>query len=201
MSQAMSVQGIIARHAADVRLATSVMIQPDPRDPLSPPIPWNGPDVGGLPTVAMTTESAGYDIHPDIVALVQRAADQLRDAGYTVVEVEPPPIIESAREWFRAGTTEMEATLDPILQMIEMTDQLAQDDVPNVQSLLSKAQVARGDQDRIPLLVKAQAHQQHIEEVLKQLLLRLLCLNEMAFKLPVEASSAHHTADAGSYPS
>ena len=86
-------QGIIARHAADVRLATSVMIEPDPRDPFSAPIPWNGPDIGGLPTVAVTTESAGYDIHPDITALVQRAADQLRDAGYTVVEVDPPPII------------------------------------------------------------------------------------------------------------
>tara|TARA_R110002096_G_scaffold161998_13_gene329060 strand:- start:2482 stop:2784 length:303 start_codon:yes stop_codon:yes gene_type:complete len=67
----------------------------------------------------------------------------------------------------------MEATLDPILQMIDMTDQLAQNDVPGVQSLLAKAQVARGDQDRMPLLVQAQAHQQHIEEVLKQLLLRL----------------------------
>ena len=100
LSQAMSVQGIIARHAADVRLATQVMITPDPRDPLSPPIPWHGPDLGGLPTVAVTTEAAGYDIHPDIVALVQRAADQLRDAGYSVVEVDPPPVIESAREWF-----------------------------------------------------------------------------------------------------
>jgi amidase len=116
LSQAMSVQGIIARHAADVRLATSVMIEPDPRDPFSAPIPWNGPALGGLPTVAVTTESAGYDIHPDITALVQRAADQLRDAGYTVVEVDPPPIIESAREWFRAGTTEMEATLDAALR-------------------------------------------------------------------------------------
>ncbi|MEM9650619.1 MAG: amidase [Actinomycetota bacterium] len=115
LSQAMSVQGIIARHAADVRLATSVMIEPDPRDPLSPPIPWDGPDLGGLPTVAVTTESAGYNIHPDIVALIHRAADQLRDAGYQVVEVEPPPIIESARDWFRTGTTEMEATLLPAI--------------------------------------------------------------------------------------
>ena len=74
----------------------------------------------------------------------------------------------------KAGTLgAMEATLDPILQMIDMTDQLAQNDVPGVQSLLAKAQVARGDQDRMPLLVQAQAHQQHIEEVLKQLLLRL----------------------------
>ncbi|MFT4512456.1 MAG: hypothetical protein ACI89X_000505 [Planctomycetota bacterium] len=74
----------------------------------------------------------------------------------------------------KAGTLgAMEATLDPILQMIDMTDQLAQNDVPQVQGLLAKAQVARGEADRTPLLVKAQAHQQHIEEVLKQLLLRL----------------------------
>lgn len=110
LAQAMSVQGIIARHAADVRLATSVIIEPDPRDPLSPPLPWDGPDLGGLPTVAVTTESAGYDIHPGIVDLINRAADQLRDAGYQVIEADPPPVIESAREWFRAGTTEMEAT-------------------------------------------------------------------------------------------
>lgn len=116
LSQAMSVQGIIARHAADVRLATSIMIQPDARDPFSPPVPWNGPDLEGLPTVAVTTESGGYDIHPEIVTLVQQAADQLRDAGYNVVEVDPPPIVDSARQWFRAGTTEMEATLDPALR-------------------------------------------------------------------------------------
>lgn len=116
LSQAMSVQGAIARHAADVRLATSVMIKPDPRDPLSPPVPWHGPDLGGLPKVALTTESAGYEIHPEISSLVHRAGDQLREAGYDVVEVSPPPIIDSAREWFRAGTTEMEATLDSALR-------------------------------------------------------------------------------------
>lgn len=74
----------------------------------------------------------------------------------------------------KAGTLgAMEATLDPILQMIDMTDQLAEDSVPNVQALLAQAQVARGENDRTPLLLKAQAHQQHIEQVLKQLLLRL----------------------------
>ena len=74
----------------------------------------------------------------------------------------------------KAGTLgAMEATLDPILQMIDMADQLAQDNVPKVQSLLAQAQVARGQNDRTPLLMKAQAQQQHIEQVLKQLLLRL----------------------------
>lgn len=112
LSQAMSVQGIIARYAADIRLATRVMIGPDSRDPNSPPVPWDGPELGGLPTVAVTVDSGGYDIHPGIIELVRDAAEQLRDAGYRVVEVDPPSVLEPASEWFRAGTTEMQAMLD-----------------------------------------------------------------------------------------
>lgn len=116
LSQAMSCQGLIAREARDIRLGTEVLISPDPRDPNCPPVPWVGPDLGAPLTVAVTTESGGYDIHPDIVAAVRAAADMLADAGYKVVEVEPPPIVESAREWFRAGTTEMQATIDPAIR-------------------------------------------------------------------------------------
>jgi len=116
LSQIMSVQGVIARHAADVRLATRVITTPDPRDPNSPPVPWDGPAIDGPIPVAVTLETAGYDIHPGIVALVERAADVLADAGYAVEWVDPPPVIDSAREWFRAGTTEMAVTLDPMLR-------------------------------------------------------------------------------------
>jgi amidase len=116
LSQAMSVQGIIARHAADVRLATRVMLEPDPRDPISPPIPWDGPAADGLPVVAMTTQSGGYDIHPGIIKLVQLAALQLRDAGYTVIEIDPPPVLEPATEWFRAGATDLHTTLDQMVR-------------------------------------------------------------------------------------
>ena len=74
----------------------------------------------------------------------------------------------------KAGTLgAMEATLDPILQMIDMTDQLLQQNIPEVQKLLAKAQVARGETDRTPLLVSAAAEQAYIDKVLKQLLLRL----------------------------
>jgi len=74
----------------------------------------------------------------------------------------------------KAGTLgAMETTLDPILTMIDLTDQLAQNDAPEVARLLAKAQVARGDGDRMPLLADVQKRQQHIEDVLKQLLLRL----------------------------
>lgn len=119
LAQAMSVQGAIARHTADVRAATRLMIGPDPRDPMSPPVPWNGPPVtaDGEPiTVAVTSESGGYDLHPGIAALIDRAAAQLADAGYRVVEADPPPIIDAARGWFSAATTEMKTTFDKPLR-------------------------------------------------------------------------------------
>ena len=73
-----------------------------------------------------------------------------------------------------AGTLgAMETTLDPILAMFEMADKLARDDAPEVTRLLAAAQVARGESDRAPLLAEARRRQQNIQEVLKQLLLRL----------------------------
>ena len=116
LAQAMSCQGIIAREARDVRLATRVLIEPDPRDPNQPPVPWDGPPVDGPIPVAVTTEPAGFDIHPGIVELVERAAASLADAGYAVERVDPPPIGEPAGAWFKTGTTELQVLLDPAVQ-------------------------------------------------------------------------------------
>lgn len=119
LAQAMSVQGVIARHAADVRAATRLMIAPDPRDPISPPVPWDGPPVttgGEQVTVAVTKESGGYSLHPGIAALIDQAADQLADAGYRVVEADPPPVTDAARGWFSAATTEMKTSFDQPLR-------------------------------------------------------------------------------------
>ncbi len=116
LAQVMSVQGIIAREATDVALATSVMIAPDARDPLSPPIPFVGPPVERPIRVAVTTESAGYNLHPGIGALVEQAAEMLANRGYEVVSVDPPPIADAARGWFSVATTEMQATLAPAIE-------------------------------------------------------------------------------------
>lgn len=122
LSQAMSCQGIIAREARDVRLATQVLIQPDPRDPNCPPVPWDGPPLGEPITVAVTLETAGFDIHPGIVELVERGAEQLAAAGYRVEHADPPPIAEPAGAWFKTGTTELEVTLDPAVQSFGSDD-------------------------------------------------------------------------------
>jgi amidase len=116
LAQVMSVQGILARHAADVREATRVMVRPDARDPLSPPVPFDGPPIDGPITVAVTTESGGYDLHPGIADLIDRAAAQLADAGYRVVRTDPPPVAEAAAGWFSTFSTEMKVALAPAIE-------------------------------------------------------------------------------------
>ena len=116
LSQAMSCQGIIAREVADVRLATEVLVHSDPRDPNCPPVPWHGPGLDDPITVAVTTDAGGFDIHPGIVELIDRAAEQLAAAGYRVVRADPPPVVEAATAWFATGTTEMATLLDPAVQ-------------------------------------------------------------------------------------
>jgi amidase len=52
-------------------------------------------------------------MHPGIAELIERASLQLTDAGYRVVHVESPPVVEAAKGWFSTASTEMEATLLP----------------------------------------------------------------------------------------
>ena len=104
-----SVQGMICREVADVRLATSVMIRPDPRDPNCPPVPWDGPTLDSPITVAVA--EPGDLAHTGIVELLERAAAQLAEAGYRVVRVETPSIDEPFDGWFSTLVTEMDGAM------------------------------------------------------------------------------------------
>ncbi len=112
LSMLMSSQGVIARTTADVRLATRVMAERDPRDPWWVPAPFEGPPLPAPVRVAVTTNPHGYPIDARIAALVDRAAGLLSEAGYGVEEVEPPPITEPAAGWMSTGITEIKLTLD-----------------------------------------------------------------------------------------
>ena len=116
LAQMTSVQGAIARTVADVRLATHVMAGRDPRDPMWVPAPFEGEPLKKPIRVAVTRNSHGYAMHPAIGHLIDRAAGYLRDAGYEVVEAEPPSIMEPARGWFSVLLTEMKGTLGPIVE-------------------------------------------------------------------------------------
>jgi amidase len=115
-AQLMSVQGTIARTVDDVRLGTRVMAQHDPRDPWWVPAPFDGAPLAQPIRVAVTRNGHGYPMHPGIVALIERAARYLSDAGYDVVEVEPPSILEPAHGWFSVLVTEMQGTLGPTVE-------------------------------------------------------------------------------------
>jgi amidase len=113
LSQLTSVQGAIARTVADVRFATRVMAGGDSRDPLWVPAPFDGEPLHTPIRVAVTRNSHGYPIHPGILQLIDRCAAYLRDAGYEVVDVEPPSIMDPARGWFSVLLTDIKATLGP----------------------------------------------------------------------------------------
>jgi amidase len=80
LTQLTSVQGAIARTVEDVRLATRVMAGGDPRDPWWVPVPFEGEPLPRPIRVAVTRNSHGYPIHPDISQLINRSAGYLSDA-------------------------------------------------------------------------------------------------------------------------
>src|SRR5215471_364116 len=116
LAQLMSVQGAICREVRDVRLATRVMAHGDPRDPWWVPAPFDTWAAADRPRIAMTRQSHGYPLHPDIDAAILRAADCLRDAGYVVDEIETPSIQEAAQAWFNVGVYEFKMTFDALAQ-------------------------------------------------------------------------------------
>src|SRR3989442_12524332 len=115
LAQLTSVQGAIARTVQDVRLATRVMAAGDPRHPFWVTVAFDGEPLEKPIRVAVTRNSHGYPIHPGISRLIDRTAAYLSDAGYEVVEDEPPSIMEPARGWFTVLLTELKGTLGPIL--------------------------------------------------------------------------------------
>lgn len=97
LSQVMSVQGAICRTVADLRLAMRTLIGHDPDDPWQAPIPFDGPP-GVARKVAFTRNTFEFEMHPAVNQALENAAAALSDAGYDVVETEPPMLRETARD-------------------------------------------------------------------------------------------------------
>ena len=114
LSQLMSVQGAICREVEDVRLSTRVMSGSDPRDPFWMPVPFDDwPDEPQPIRVGVTTENYGHPMHPQVLALVEKAADYLSDAGYAVERLTTPSVDEAAGCWFRYLGYELKTYLMP----------------------------------------------------------------------------------------
>ncbi len=116
LAQAMSVQGLITRHAADLHLSMPTMIAPDPRDPFHAPVPWRGPPLQAPIKVAFSKDHFGFGLHPDVSTALDRAADALADAGYIVEAVDPPLAKETGEVGYRALIGEIRDMMGPDLR-------------------------------------------------------------------------------------
>ncbi|MEM8759348.1 MAG: amidase [Pseudomonadota bacterium] len=113
LAQSMSVQGMIARNAADLHPAMEVLVAPDPRDPFHAPLPWRGPALRGPIKVALSRDDFGFGLHPAVATALDVAASALSDAGYAVEEVEPPLVFEAGQTGYRALMGEVAALMGP----------------------------------------------------------------------------------------
>ncbi|WP_424984423.1 amidase family protein [Microbulbifer sp. S227A] len=113
LAQSMSVQGLIARSAADLHLSMPAIIAPDPRDPFHVPLPWRGNAPEAPIRVGFTRETYGFDLHPEVSGALDMARDALRDAGYQVEEITPPDIREAGLAGYQALLGEVKALMGP----------------------------------------------------------------------------------------
>lgn len=116
-------QGPMARSVADLRLVFGLISACDARDPRWVPAPLQGPRVDGRIRVAVARNPAGAGIDPHVRAGVDRAADWLADAGYDVVDAEPPNVAELAATWIDAIWADVGLML-PGLQPVAGADEL-----------------------------------------------------------------------------
>ncbi len=114
MIQLCAVNGPMARHARDLRLALGSMSGPDPRDPWWVPAPLQGPDVARPIRVAVTIDPAHQGVDPQVAEGIRRAAAALADAGYAVEEVEPPSVMRGLELFLQFFRTHMRSPLSRI---------------------------------------------------------------------------------------
>lgn len=100
--------GPMARRVADLRAALRIMSAPDARDPRWVPAPLTGPTLASPIRIAVVRNPLGAGIDPHVAAGVSRAADWLSNAGYEVVDAEPPMIDETRQAWVDAIWNDMQ---------------------------------------------------------------------------------------------
>ena len=116
LAQSMSVQGLITRSAADLHLAMPSVIAADARDPFHAPLPWRGEALDQPIRVAVSRDDFGFGLHPDVATAIDKAASALSDAGYDVVDAEPPLAEETGAAGYRTLLGEVREMLGPDIE-------------------------------------------------------------------------------------
>ena len=98
MFQLMAVQGVMARHIADLRAGLLAVAGSHPRDPLSLPVTL-APAPDQRLRIAVLAEPPSGATDPGIAGAIRRTADALADAGHEVAEAAPPSYARSLELW------------------------------------------------------------------------------------------------------
>ena len=105
-SQIMLVDGVLARHVADVRLGLESVMGAHRGDPQSISAPLVGSPAPRR--VALVPTPGGGATDPDVAEGVRIAGRALEEAGYEVDEIEPPMLFESYFSWTELMMTSLE---------------------------------------------------------------------------------------------
>jgi amidase len=97
--QMMAVQGVMARHVADLRAGLLAIAGPHPRDPLSLPVTLTPSAPDARPRVAVLPEPPNGSTGPGVASAIRRTADALADAGHEVAEAAPSSYARSVELW------------------------------------------------------------------------------------------------------
>jgi amidase len=116
-AQLMAVQGPLARHVRDLRIAFAAMAVSDVRDPSCVEISAS-PKPADPMRVALVVNPGGRGVHPAVAQATRNAAECLVRAGYAVDEVEPPGLLEAADLWPKLLLPDL---IEPFRPLLEMT--------------------------------------------------------------------------------
>ncbi|MDZ7728146.1 MAG: amidase family protein [Dehalococcoidia bacterium] len=113
--QLFAVQGPMARHVEDLRVAFNAMAGRDPRDPNSLPFESTvpAPEIGSR--VALVPNPGTGDVDADVAAGVERAGKALEEAGYAVDLKDPPRIDDAYQLWRQLVVCEVKNAFLPQL--------------------------------------------------------------------------------------
>jgi amidase len=116
--QLMAVDGPMARHVRDLRVAFRLIAGFDASDPWSVPLDLVLEPPPEPIRVALVPAPSGGTTDPAVTAGVRRAGEALAAAGYRVEEVEPPELPEVARVWVAFLASEMSLAAPQMLPLM-----------------------------------------------------------------------------------
>ena len=112
--QLMLVEGVLARHVADVRLGLEAVMGAHHGDPQSVDVPLRGPDAPKR--VALVPTPTGGETDAAVAEGVRIAGRALEAAGYEVEEIDPPMVFEAYLAWSELMMTSL-SVAEPLLLM------------------------------------------------------------------------------------